>query len=279
VFSGALLLADGTARAPLNTCFRSPGEWHQMDLWFRAPRFDAAGRKVANARVVRALVDDVLIHEEVELPGAAGGLDEVATGPLVFRPLTAAQVALNSIRLKPTEVDPPGDGWRPLAEDEDLAGWRTIGGATATNEGGELVLGGAQGALVTESVRGDVEVACRVKVSSTGQSGLWLRAGERDGALTGYCVRINADAPLAEHTGSLAGFSALRVQLVGPETWAWLHASAREEPGGTRVVVRLNGVEVANVLDARPDRPKSGGIALEQHHDGSRAVFEGLRAR
>jgi hypothetical protein len=231
-----------------------------MDLTYRAPRFDAEGRKVTNARVVRALVDDVLIHEEVELVTAPGaGAEEVATGPVVFRPLTRSQIALNSIRLKPTEVDPPGDGWRPLVEDEDLAGWRTIGGATATNEDGELVLGGAKGALVTESVHGDVEVATRVKVSSTGQSGLWLRAGETNGALTGYCVRINADAPLAEHTGSLAGFTALRVQLVGPETWAWLHASTREEAGGTRVVVRLNGVE--------------------QHHDGSRAVFEGLRAR
>ncbi|MBL8862818.1 MAG: DUF1080 domain-containing protein [Planctomycetes bacterium] len=277
---GALLFADGTGRAPLNPGFRTPGEWHQMDLTFRAPRFDATGKKIANARVVRALVDDVLLHEEVELPGpGAARSDELPVGPIVFSATGAGQVALNSIRIKPTEVDPPGGGWRLLADDEDLAGWRVSGGATATNEDGELVLGGAQGALLSAEEFGDVEVACRVKVSSSGQSGLWLRASAADGALAGYCVRINADAPLAEYTGSLAGFTALRVQLVGPETWAWLHASAREEAGGTRVRVTLNGVEVANVLDTRADRPKRGAIALEQHHDGSRAVFEGLRAR
>lgn len=279
---GAIAAGSGFAgRAPDNPCFRAPGEWHGLDLTFRAPRFDAAGKKIANARIVRALVDDVLLHEEVEFPGPSAGApaDERALGALSFRALSGS-LALNGIRVKPTEVEPEGGGWHPLAEDEDLASWRKSGGVAATNEDGELVLGGARGALLTEAANyRDVEVACRVKVSSSGQSGLWLRASEKDGALSGYCVRINADAPAPEHTGSLAGFTALRVQLVGPETWCWLRASAREEAGGTRVRVHVNGVEVANVLDARPDRPERGALALEQHHDGSRAVFENLRHR
>lgn len=278
---GAIAGGSGLAgRAPDNPCFRGPGQWHGLDLTFRAPRFDASGRKVANARIVRALVDDVLLHEEVELPGPSDGAaaDERAVGALSFRALSGS-IALNGIRVKPTEVEPTGGGWRALAGDEDLAAWRRTGGVTTANEDGELALGGAKGALWTTDAFGDVEVACRVKVSASGQSGLWLRAGEKDGELTGYCVRVNADAPLAEHTGSLAGFTALHVQLVGPETWAWLSASAREESGGTRVRVTLNGIEVANVLDARPDRPRRGSIALEQHHDGSRAVYEGLRVR
>lgn len=268
-------------RAPDNPCFRSPGEWHGLDLTYRAPRFDAAGKKTANARIVRALVDDVLLHEEVELPGPSAGApaDERPLGALSFRALSGA-IALNAIRVKPTEVEPEGGGWRALQSDEDLASWRKAGGVTATNEDGELVLGGAPGALITTAADfADVEVACRVKISASGQSGLWLRASEAGGALSGYCVRVDADGPSAEHTGSLAGFTALRVQLVGPETWCWLRASAREESGGTRVRVHVNGIEVANVLDPRPDRPRRGAIALEQHHDGSRAVYENLRSR
>ncbi len=279
---GAIAAGPGFAgRAPDNPCFRGPGEWHGLDLTYRAPRFDAAGKKTANARVVRALVDDVLLHEEVELPGPSAGApaDELPLGALSFRALSGA-IALNAIRVKPTEVEPEGGGWRALQSDEDLASWRKTGGVTATNEDGELVLGGGPGALITTAADfADVEVACRVKISASGQSGLWLRASEAGGALSGYCVRVDADGPSAEHTGSLAGFTALRVQLVGPETWCWLRASAREESGGTRVRVHVNGIEVANVFDARPDRPKRGALALEQHHDGSRAVFENLRSR
>ncbi|MCY2961893.1 MAG: DUF1080 domain-containing protein [Planctomycetota bacterium] len=279
---GALLPGPGFAgRAPDNPCFRAPGEWHELDLTFRAPRFDATGRKVANARVVRAMVDDVLLHEEIEFSGPSAGAPAVerAVGPLSIRALGGI-AAFGGIRVKPLEVEAPGDGWKPLVAEDRLAGWRTIGGATAENADGEFALGGARGALVTEAADyADVEVAFRVKVSSSGTSALWLRASEKDGALSGYCVRINADAPLPEYTGSIAGLDPISVQLVGPETWCWMRASVREESGAARVRVFVNGVEVASVLDARPDRPRGSRLALDQHHDGSRAVFENLRWR
>jgi hypothetical protein len=61
------------------------GEWQTLEVVFRAPRFDDAGRKVANARFERVALNDVLIHENVECTGPTrGALSEVdlPRGPL-----------------------------------------------------------------------------------------------------------------------------------------------------------------------------------------------------
>jgi len=297
---GALVFADGGGRAPVNPCFRAAGEWHQMDLTFRAPRFDAAGKKTSNARIVKATVDDVLLHDEAEFPGPSAGApnDEVAEAPFAFRVLDG-QLALGNIRAKPTEPEASGADWHSLAVDDELSGWHMDSGATSSMEDGELTLGGLAGAAVTDVEDfGDGEIAFRAKISAGGVARVWLRAqrgafdmhllpgvaqptfdGRRP--VQGYAVRLNADTPGAGFVGTLEGGGSqpLTVQLVAPETWCWIRASVKDEAGGTRVRVRVNGVEVANVLDTSPDRPKVGAIALEQVHDGSRAVFENLRWR
>ena len=61
------------------------GEWQSLDIVFRAPRFDDAGRKIANARFERVSLNDVLIHENVECTGPTRGAwsdVELPRGPL-----------------------------------------------------------------------------------------------------------------------------------------------------------------------------------------------------
>ncbi len=58
---------DGTA--PRANAARAPGLWQHLRVEFRAPRFDAAGKKIANAKFVRVLLNDYLIHENVEISG------------------------------------------------------------------------------------------------------------------------------------------------------------------------------------------------------------------
>lgn len=48
---------------------RRPGEWQPFQIWFRAPRFDASGRKTENARFIRVLHNGILVQEEVEVDG------------------------------------------------------------------------------------------------------------------------------------------------------------------------------------------------------------------
>ncbi len=76
------------AAAPRVNASKKPGEWQKFVIDFRAPKFDAAGKKTANAKFAKVTLNDQIIHEDVEMKGATpGGLTgrEAATGPLMFQ--------------------------------------------------------------------------------------------------------------------------------------------------------------------------------------------------
>jgi len=66
---------------------RRPGEWQYFQIWFQPPRFDANGRKTANAKFVRVLHNGVIVRQSVEADGPTrSGLEisEAATNPLML---------------------------------------------------------------------------------------------------------------------------------------------------------------------------------------------------
>ncbi len=74
--------------APKVNASRRPGEWQSYQIWFRAPRFDASGKKTENARFLRVLHNGRLVQENVECEGptrAAMNLPEAATNPLMLQ--------------------------------------------------------------------------------------------------------------------------------------------------------------------------------------------------
>jgi len=50
----------------VNAC-KPPGEWQTFVIDFRAPRFDAAGKKISNARFVKVTLNGQVVQENVEL--------------------------------------------------------------------------------------------------------------------------------------------------------------------------------------------------------------------
>jgi hypothetical protein len=50
----------------LNAC-NAPGTWQTLDVTFLAPRFDVKGKKIANAKIVKATLNGKVIHENQEL--------------------------------------------------------------------------------------------------------------------------------------------------------------------------------------------------------------------
>jgi hypothetical protein len=81
---------------------RAPGLWQRFEILFRAPRFDAEGRKISNARFVRVVHNGVVIHENVEVTGptrAAAFEDERPLGPLMLQG-DHGPVAFRNIRYK-----------------------------------------------------------------------------------------------------------------------------------------------------------------------------------
>lgn len=80
---------------------RAPGEWQSFVIEFRAPRFDAAGKKIGNARFVKVVHNGKVIHENVEVKGpttASLGGPEKARGPILLQG-DHGPVAFRNIRL------------------------------------------------------------------------------------------------------------------------------------------------------------------------------------
>ncbi|MEM7809948.1 MAG: DUF1080 domain-containing protein [Planctomycetota bacterium] len=74
---------DGSA--PLVNASRPPGEWQEMRIVFRAPRFGSDGKKIKNAVFELVEVNGQVVQKDAEVEGPTRGRDrrgEVAAGPL-----------------------------------------------------------------------------------------------------------------------------------------------------------------------------------------------------
>ena len=74
--------------APSRNASRRPGEWQSYQAWFRAPRFDASGKKTENAKFLRVLHNGLSVQENVECEGptrAHLALAEAPQNPLMLQ--------------------------------------------------------------------------------------------------------------------------------------------------------------------------------------------------
>jgi hypothetical protein len=79
-------LFDG--HAPSANAARAPGLWQKLQIEFEAPRFDAAGKKTANARFRKVVLNGFTIHENVEISGptrSSAFNDEQPLGPVMIQ--------------------------------------------------------------------------------------------------------------------------------------------------------------------------------------------------
>ena len=94
--------------SPRVNASKAPGQWQTFDVVFRAPRFDKAGRKVANARFEKVLHNGIVVHEDVELTGptrAGAYNDEKPAGPLMLQG-DHGPVAYRNIRIERAGANP-----------------------------------------------------------------------------------------------------------------------------------------------------------------------------
>ncbi len=77
-----------SASVPKLNASRKPGKWQSYEIVYRAPVFDASGKKLRNARVEKVILNGQLVQENVEIKGSTGGgvtRQEHARGPLMFQ--------------------------------------------------------------------------------------------------------------------------------------------------------------------------------------------------
>jgi len=92
--------------SPRVNASKPPGEWQTFDITFRAPRFDADGKKIANAKMVKVVHNGKVIHENVELNGPTrSGIseNEKPTGPIMLQG-NHGPVAFRNLRVKAIEL-------------------------------------------------------------------------------------------------------------------------------------------------------------------------------
>ena len=88
---------------PLHNACRPPGEWQSFEIWYRAPRFDGHGNKIANAKFLRVLHNGILIQENVESEGptrTAMNIPEATLNPLMLQG-NHGPVAFRNIYVRP----------------------------------------------------------------------------------------------------------------------------------------------------------------------------------
>jgi hypothetical protein len=76
------------AQPPKNPKYLKPGEWNKYEIHWQAPKFDDSGKKIANAKFIKVILNGATIHENLEMKGPTpGGVDgkEKSQGPLMFQ--------------------------------------------------------------------------------------------------------------------------------------------------------------------------------------------------
>lgn len=76
------------AQPPQKPKYKAPGQWNTCEIQWQSPKFDAAGKKIGNAKFLKVILNGVTVHENLEMKGPTpGGVDgrEKAAGPLMFQ--------------------------------------------------------------------------------------------------------------------------------------------------------------------------------------------------
>jgi len=278
---------SGTLHGAALDAWKGPGQWHELEIEFRAARLDAEGRVATPARIVELRVDDIVVQRELELaePAPAAGASQGtprALGPYVIR--AKGPVAVGGIRIQPA-ADPGLDPAHtvPLFDGEDLEGWTASGAASwSVDEDGSLLGTGERGYLWTSREDyADFELTAQVKINEGGRSALWLRAvrgASEAEPPTGYALAINSSHQDTARTGSVLGLAPIATQLVGADTWARLRVLCRSAGEGVELRVWLNGVLFHELVDPKA-RSARGAIALEQGHAGSALEVRSISIR
>ena len=77
-----------SGKAPMKNAALAPGLWQHMEISFQAPRFDASGNKTASAKFIYVKLNDITLHENINVDGptiSASFSDEKPYGPLMIQ--------------------------------------------------------------------------------------------------------------------------------------------------------------------------------------------------
>ncbi|MDZ8118458.1 3-keto-disaccharide hydrolase [Pontiella agarivorans] len=92
---------------PLVNAAKPSGQWQTLEIVFRAPRFDAEGKKTENARFVSVHVNGVLVQDNQDVTGPTRAHTprvEVPTGPVWIQG-DHGPIAIRSLKIEALELE------------------------------------------------------------------------------------------------------------------------------------------------------------------------------
>lgn len=88
---------------PKMNAAKAPGEWQSLEILFRAPRFDGAGKKTSDATFEKVMVNGVLVQENAPATGPTRSAPlegDAAQGPIAIQG-DHGPIAIRSFRVTP----------------------------------------------------------------------------------------------------------------------------------------------------------------------------------
>ncbi len=108
-FDGPLTVGDAGGvydhTPPARNAARPPGEWQSLRVWFQAPQFDHSGKLMAKPKILRVLLNNVPVQENVTLNHPTTShleIPEAARNPIMLQG-DHGPVAYRNIYIKPLD--------------------------------------------------------------------------------------------------------------------------------------------------------------------------------
>ena len=169
----------------------------------------------------------------------------------------------------------PGEDWVRLFDGKSLSGWTRIGNEEWTVENG-VIHGRAvtreYGYLQTDKAYKDFHLALKFKCVGDGNSGVFFHVAFKPGtADVASGMQFEIDCAINRHTGGVYDNKRAWIVWPAPENETvvrqddWNEYLLKVE--GNRYVARLNGVQVLDFTDPKPNA-LDGPIALQLHAGG-----------
>jgi hypothetical protein len=212
---------------------------------------------------------------------------------------TTAALAVLALALPARAEDASKDGWRPLFNGKDLAGWEHVGPGKMVVENGVIRTEGGMGLLwYTGEKFGDCTLRIVYKTTSpSSNSGVFIRVADKPkdewyAVHHGYEIQICDATDDFHRTGALYSMSKATARPSKVGEWNTMEITLR----GEQVIVTLNGVKVQDfnpktadipkrVKSYEPERgprPTSGYFGLQNHDDvskGNEVYFKEVSVR
>lgn len=278
--------------SPKINASKPPGEWQTFDFVFRAPKFDASGKKVRNGCFVKVLHNGVLIHENIELTGPTRGSlfeNEAPAGPLRLQG-DHGPVAYRNLWVKTRSAnsEPPdlGGKWTALFDGKSLKGWFVKSGGKWEVRNGMIVGTSPKtetrhGILLSEKKVADFTARLKTKCLK-GNSGFYFHVDTVRSAVSvnGFQAEIDEkkDAGGLYETEGRAWVvqpdSASVRKWFKPGAWNEMVVSAHDRS----IRVWVNGIETAELVN---DPGRLEGFLGLQLHGGMEmnVYFKDIRIR